>query len=692
MTVRLRLARPSARPAPRVAERKLSLGLLKGHQHGAHSLACHPSEPLLVSCSVDALLLWSTTELTRLRALSTPPTRALQQALFVPSLDPGGGLLATCFERSVTLWDLRTLSPTLSLQLPVAQAGGRLRALAVSADGGLVLAGGEGGRVTLWDSGTGDVVHAMQLHGVHHAVEQLAFLPPSVSHLGDAVCAAIVTADGCAHQLDFSRHTVRAALRPPAAGGVRALALDPTMATVCAIHIDGSLALNRADALCPPQGGEDSSPPFARPGPRAPLSPPPHADADADGVSGGGGEEGGGGAHDAPGKRGGRGLDQSRPSIEIGGVAIASRLPLAERGDLSPNSLLLDVPRLRALVRNAGALPRKYRLHAWRFLLQLPANEAAHGALLSRGAHPSYAEMQRRLPLERRSSTRLERLCSCLAHWCPLMAEAAELPSAVFPWLLAFGADDLGAFEAAATVLSVWAQAFFTCHPQPPPEMLGATDALLSHHAPALHAHLHQVDAGPDAWAWPLLRSFFARVLPREDWATLWDHLLCHEPTFLLVVTVAFAKMHAGALYLASNAEQVQRVLHRPSALQMRAWLRCAYTLGDETPDYLLPAWSHFRPLPRGAVYPQNIDFPKTIVDFGQREVWHSKPPLRPRHNSQRGVDRHVPPPSPPPRDPPRDPPCGRRVAAEWPPSGRHLTARVPAVSPPGGQDRAGGG
>lgn len=39
---------------------------------------------------------------------------------------------------------------------------------------------------------------------------------------------------------------------------------------------------------------------------------------------------------------------------------------------------------------------------------------------------------------------------------CPLFGEAVELPSTVFPWLVAFGADGLGAFEAAATVLANW--------------------------------------------------------------------------------------------------------------------------------------------------------------------------------------------------------------------------------------------
>ena len=42
-------------------------------------------------------------------------------------------------------------------------------------------------------------------------------------------------------------------------------------------------------------------------------------------------------------------------------------------------------------------------------------------------------------------------------------------------------------------------------------------------------------------WAWPLLQSLFARVLPRPDWLVLWDHLLCAEPTMLLLALVSEA-------------------------------------------------------------------------------------------------------------------------------------------------------
>ena len=76
------------------------VGALKGHLHAAHTLVCHPHQPLLLSVAGDAAILWRTNDFSRLRALpAATPARTLQHAAFLPS---GGGLL-TCNERGLRL-------------------------------------------------------------------------------------------------------------------------------------------------------------------------------------------------------------------------------------------------------------------------------------------------------------------------------------------------------------------------------------------------------------------------------------------------------------------------------------------------------------------------------------------------------------------------------------------------------------
>ena len=147
----------------------------------------------------------------------------------------------------------------------------------------------------------------------------------------------------------------------------------------------------------------------------------------------------------------------------------ATDLPLARLCSMGPGSALLSPSALSAIVRECGAFPRKQRLCAWRLALQLPGNERAHASLLSRGPHAACARLGTSMPLsDRRALARLERPLLCLAHWCPLFSMVSELPPAAFPWVVCFGADDLAAFEAAATVLVNWGQSRNEYHPHPP--------------------------------------------------------------------------------------------------------------------------------------------------------------------------------------------------------------------------------
>ena len=133
---------------------------------------------------------------------------------------------------------------------------------------------------------------------------------------------------------------------------------------------------------------------------------------------------------------------------------------------------------------------------------------------------------------------------------------------------------------------------------------------------PQVYAHLQHLSVGSDVWAWPLLASLFARVLDRDDWMQLWDHLLCMAPQFILHVLAAFIGKISAPLMAATTAEQATAVLLRPAAIMMRGWLQSAYEL-YERPGVTLPAWKSFAPLAVGESYPASLPMPTAIVNHG---------------------------------------------------------------------------
>ena len=580
------------------------VGLLKGHLNAVHTLACHPHQPMILSCARDAAILWTTADFARLRAMPAAPTRSLQHALFLPS---GDGLL-TCVERSLTLWRLGDLDAVCTLKLPPAHdASLKLRTCAVTPDAAFAVGAGEGGWLALWSLHTRTLARMILLPDALGAVTQLTAMPLPPPSATASAPVLLTCTDGAIRLVDAAAPAVVAAVTPSANEPklVRA-ALDPSLRLLAAIAGDGTVRVHGSHVL-----SAVAAPVALRSVTAGPLFDAARAAGDKENRTG-----------PASGKRAPR--PTPPPTLPLSWQRAiadnAAALPLAS--GLPADSALLDPRKMNSMLRTCWQFPARQRPYAWRLALRLPRNERAYAALVAKGVHPASARLHTSLPLaNRRTLGRLERLLSCLAHWCPLFGQVGELPPTAFPWLLAFDGDELGAFEACATVLLNWGGRFYEYHPNPPIEVLRDADTVLHARNPVLRAHLLTIGAGPASWAWPLLASLFARVLARPDWLMLWDHLVCMAPQFLLFVLVNFVHLHAGLLLRAETSQDVAAVLLRPSALQMRVWLKAAYAQYDATPPEAMPQWAPFTPLEPGEVYPPGLAHPTVIVDHGAKTI-----------------------------------------------------------------------
>lgn len=129
---------------------------------------------------------------------------------------------------------------------------------------------------------------------------------------------------------------------------------------------------------------------------------------------------------------------------------------------------------------------------------------------------------------------------SALAFWAPVFAECPHVPSMAFPFVSAFGADTLGAFEALATVFTVVTPGWFELFPDPPVSVVCFVESVLQSADPELSAHLDRSLMGAFAASWALLSTFLAEVLFRDDWLALWDHVIAGADSLLPLAAAAF--------------------------------------------------------------------------------------------------------------------------------------------------------
>ena len=89
--------------------------------------------------------------------------------------------------------------------------------------------------------------------------------------------------------------------------------------------------------------------------------------------------------------------------------------------------------------------------------IKLPENQASYSDLVKRGLHAKFKNLHDSYPLEsKKLFHRLQDICSQLAHWAPVLAEASYLPIVAFPFTIVYASDELAALETVMTIMMWW--------------------------------------------------------------------------------------------------------------------------------------------------------------------------------------------------------------------------------------------
>lgn len=253
----------------------------------------------------------------------------------------------------------------------------------------------------------------------------------------------------------------------------------------------------------------------------------------------------------------------------------------------------------------------------WRSLLQLPHNEAAFCELLRKDSHPCVKDYDTAFPLKSRAALRnLKKIVSCLAFWCPALGVSDFVPHFVFPFLKLHEKNLLFTFEVCATVLLNHGQLLLEFAPLEPFNYLGLIENLLAHYDPKLMEFLVRHKITASVFAWPLVRTAFAEVLDTVQWLQLWDHLVTNAPDFMVFAVVAYNMAQRPVVMKLSQPGEIETFYRDQNLVDMKRFLRIAYTLATECPATLHPRQyiRAFQPL-LSPVYQKFYNYPRQAVD-----------------------------------------------------------------------------
>lgn len=516
---------------------------------------------LLTASPVEAIL-WELRNYTKYFTLNTYLGAQIQQIMFMP----GGDYLVACFQNdTVQIWKHESMK---SVKQIIPSELKHMKSIAFTMNGRAMAMAGLAPMLILFSMDTWKALKTIDLSKYNiSGAQQIAFIP-QVFDGGANKILAILSSDCTLHLFDLESLTIIHSIICPDSSGIRKFVVSPSgKYFLCILQLGEVNIYNSAHVL-----------------------------------------------------------DMSQSAI---GDTRKEELPSTSTHkrvhSLSPSKVeveqkmrsCMDSARLRRILMQYGEYPDKFRSVIWRSLLNTPKNKVAYAALVDKGIHPTYKDIEKQFTIHSSVTLKnLKRLLSCLAHWCPLFGVMKFLPGFVFPFVKVLQKDPLLLFECVATVLLNYCQLWFEYAPFPPISILAMAENILAEHDQQLLNHYCEAGITSQTYSLKIIETAFSEVLTCSEWLILWDHILSNEPAFILMAVVSYNIVQKNAVKRLTTHEQLDNFFHMQNPIDKKLFLKKAYVLLNDTSEDIHPRrfFNSFVSLEKGDCYQQFTGYPKATI------------------------------------------------------------------------------
>ncbi|RIA93430.1 WD40-repeat-containing domain protein [Glomus cerebriforme] len=307
----------------------------------------------------------------------------------------------------------------------------------------------------------------------------------------------------------------------------------------------------------------------------------------------------------------------SMESINLQGLSFASREEKRER--------------LIEKLHQLGRYPDKYRIRIWRILLDIPQNQQAYREITSKGVDPAIkASLSKNL---KSSDSKQRRIIGLLEQFLSSLVRLGFDQRIITEWIfhmiypfveLLSDTNEILSFEIILNVLFNWYQHCWDEFPNPSTKIMNVINVLLEHWDNDLHTHLMACNIKIQDCAWTMIQWSFARILTKEDWLELWDHLLSNEePSFMYFFLIAYIMIARDVLLGMTTKKQVSDFFSRANIvnISISKVLEISYKLEKETPLLISPRFDigrHKPLLKYGGEY--KLDYNASLTYYRNRQ------------------------------------------------------------------------
>jgi hypothetical protein len=187
------------------------------------------------------------------------------------------------------------------------------------------------------------------------------------------------------------------------------------------------------------------------------------------------------------------------------------------------------------------------------------------------GIHPFFRFLDDIYPLaDNTQKANLQKVCSLLAFYSPLIGNIYFLPELVFPFIKCFPNEEHFLFELLIAFFHSIGNFWFEFYPGMPLYHIKLSEKIIEHEDSLLYDHIEKIYRESDIAQlklteiiWRLIRNLFSESLIRDHWLQMIDFLFAynHKPEMILYIASAFILSIKNEIMTSSNSDEIKSVL-----------------------------------------------------------------------------------------------------------------------------------
>ena len=261
----------------------------------------------------------------------------------------------------------------------------------------------------------------------------------------------------------------------------------------------------------------------------------------------------------------------SQPILNVSNYkkALESEFPPSSKEKMRVKLLQYNI--IKESLDQCSSFPSNIRKYIYQFLFSLPNDKNIFSKYDKMGIHPFFRFLDDIYPLaDNTQKANLQKVCSLLAFYSPLIGNIYFLPELVFPFIKCFPNEEHFLFELLIAFFHSIGNFWFEFYPGMPLYHIKLSEKIIEHEDSLLYDHIEKIYRESDIGQlklteiiWRLIRNLFSESLIKDHWLQMIDFLFAynHKPEMILYIASAFILSIKNEIMTSSNSDEIKSVL-----------------------------------------------------------------------------------------------------------------------------------